>query len=437
MAFQPKFNKNKYSLLINTTSICNLNCYGCSSGCSQYIEKKYYVDLIQLEENLKTIKKVCNIPPVKILLTGGEPLLHPKFLEICKLIKNIFPTLLLIVFTNGLLLNKFSEKEYQELRDLDVIFSMSLYPDQKIYQQIYDNIVNIEKRNIKTASVFDKSRPFFFNTQINTDNLYDTSTFYKCLKKEESFFAIIEDKIFGCDESILLFNHNIPIEEDSYIKISELKNEEQLFSLKNQEHSMCKYCKPKKGSGEGFIIWNTQSKIGFDSFSKNLLDIFLYDYEAYKKLQDDNQRLIEFLNNPIFDYGIMKRNYFDGYPRLRTKYFDGKYDVCIIFDKTSVINENSLKQMKDLLKNQKGFSQSNIYILCNNISLKDQEKIFLEFTSCEGFLNSYLMKSNTIKEGMEYFLNNSFINYCVYLNSNNALISLMDKEFCIKNLKKK
>jgi MoaA/NifB/PqqE/SkfB family radical SAM enzyme len=108
------------TLFIFVTNNCNLKCAGCMQSCDR-IKDPYYIDLNELKEYLLEIKKrdltVNGAPIGTIHLTGGDPLTHPKFIDLCVLVKQILPNYNLDVSTNGLFLKKMRDQQLIYLRD--------------------------------------------------------------------------------------------------------------------------------------------------------------------------------------------------------------------------------------------------------------------------------------------------------------------------------
>lgn len=426
---------NKYGFLINITSECNLNCYDCAAGCSPSTPK-YYINVLNLETNLKQLKNICqNL--TSIIISGGEPLLHPEFLTIVKIIRDIFPDIQIIVFTNGILLSKFDEKDFQFFSEINLLFSVSLYPKESLYLKVIKNCEKLEQYNIITTP-YEKSRPLFFKNSYTFEEHQNNKfiNFNTCNGRHQDFYTIIENKIFGCDEGIKFTNLNLPIVEKDYIKIENLKNEAQLLSLKNEVHNMCAFCaNPYADEGQGFIIWHTQDEIKNNA---SLLNIFLNDYESYKKLQDNHTRIKKCINNLIFDYGIMKKFKQDGYDRLIKRYYSGQGDICLIFKDKLLFDETQLLEIRNLLLNQKNFSNFNIYICCQNLLEEEQVKIYKNFSPSFNFYNSYIFKENADQDSVKYFFDNSFNKkYFIITANENIFKDLSDQNFLIRHLQEK
>ncbi len=68
------------SIMLQLTSACNLHCIHC---CAQMISSKGIV-------TMEIINKVINLNPQLLILTGGEPMMHPQFWSIAKYIRKHF-----------------------------------------------------------------------------------------------------------------------------------------------------------------------------------------------------------------------------------------------------------------------------------------------------------------------------------------------------------
>ena len=99
------------NLLIHITTACNLRCVHC------YVDKSEPVHL-DLKIFSKILRNYDDMQGIKVMISGGEPLLHPSFKEMIQELENYqFRN---ILFTNSLLLNeeliKFLENKIQEIQ---------------------------------------------------------------------------------------------------------------------------------------------------------------------------------------------------------------------------------------------------------------------------------------------------------------------------------
>ena len=75
------------SLFFELTDGCNLKCLHCGSNCGP--TKARYLSIELIKKTLQSVKNNIGTHSTLIILTGGEPLLHPHFFEIVHLISSI------------------------------------------------------------------------------------------------------------------------------------------------------------------------------------------------------------------------------------------------------------------------------------------------------------------------------------------------------------
>ncbi len=105
---------------LNITEHCNFSCLNCSHFSP--LHKPWFMSLDQIERDLTTLKTVLKTTTLNIV--GGEPTLHPKLLEIMRLVKRIRIDEQTHLITNGSLLPRMGDDFWSELEFLKV----SIYP---------------------------------------------------------------------------------------------------------------------------------------------------------------------------------------------------------------------------------------------------------------------------------------------------------------------
>ena len=106
---------------------CNLNCSYCVYGCD-ITPFKYFITEEDFKTTLSLLKE--KIPSIqRLILSGGDGLIHPKLIDFCTEARKYFPfPIELNIYTNGLLLPKYSDEQIkfltQELH-INIITSFS------------------------------------------------------------------------------------------------------------------------------------------------------------------------------------------------------------------------------------------------------------------------------------------------------------------------
>lgn len=145
MLLRKILNRKTYSLDIHVADHCNLNCYSCFHYSP--IAKKRFIDLNQLEQDLKILSKVGRFFNT-INLLGGEPLLNSDINRILYLVRENLPTPKLFIMTNGLLLTNMNNAFWKSVIDNNVIIRISKYPllhnAQNIKYKEIENFLNVK-----------------------------------------------------------------------------------------------------------------------------------------------------------------------------------------------------------------------------------------------------------------------------------------------------
>lgn len=116
------------SISYSITDRCNLRCTHCMVSAKSNSEKDYF-DTYDIKSNLM---KIIKVSPRNIVITGGEPMLRPDFIEISRFCRDNYDGKLTLM-TNGTLINR---------------------DNVKILKDCYDSFdISIDGYNEKTCSV--------------------------------------------------------------------------------------------------------------------------------------------------------------------------------------------------------------------------------------------------------------------------------------------
>lgn len=145
------------SLQIPVVKHCNLNCNRCYHF-SNLVKGKESYELENYKRDVADIKKLgFMIGEVRFL--GGEPLLNKNLLEYIAYMHSLFPYTVLKVVTNGLLINKLSQRQCEILSQMKVVLSVSLYaPLHDRFDAVEEFLLknNIQYELFRIGDRFDK-----------------------------------------------------------------------------------------------------------------------------------------------------------------------------------------------------------------------------------------------------------------------------------------
>lgn len=105
---------------INIAYACNIKCLGCISLSD--FPRKGVEPVEEIDTWLDYWHKYLDIGV--IVLFGGEPLIHPHLLDICKCIRKYYPTTIIRLITNGYLLDNFEPTCWFEYMPFEIQVSI-------------------------------------------------------------------------------------------------------------------------------------------------------------------------------------------------------------------------------------------------------------------------------------------------------------------------
>lgn len=207
-------NPKLLSFQIELTSKCNERCIHC------YIphEDKLY----NIDDNLyySVIKQLKDIGIISISLSGGEPMLHPNFLEFLKYAQD--SDFYVKVFTNLTLLN---EEIIKQMKNNRTSVYVSLYSMNEIN---HDAITQMKGSFNKTKSnilkLIENNIPVYINCPIMDYNKNDYNEVYKWAKDLNLEVRVDYDIMARCDLTTDNLEHRLKTEEMKNIIINILDN---------------------------------------------------------------------------------------------------------------------------------------------------------------------------------------------------------------------
>ena len=91
-------------LRISVTDLCNYRCVYCMEP--EGVPKRPHAELLRLEEIVELAAAAAECGIRKLRLTGGEPLVRPGIVELCRMLRAVPGIEELTMTTNGSLLHK-------------------------------------------------------------------------------------------------------------------------------------------------------------------------------------------------------------------------------------------------------------------------------------------------------------------------------------------
>lgn len=140
---------NDFKIYFSITDYCNLQCSHCSSSAKKITDAKF-----DEQKSLEIAEKIRILNPQNVIITGGEPLIHPAFKEIVKIIRKCDAKLSLM--SNATLINddnaKFISDNFETADiSLDGVDenTTSLVRGKGIFEKTINGIKLLQKHGLK------------------------------------------------------------------------------------------------------------------------------------------------------------------------------------------------------------------------------------------------------------------------------------------------
>lgn len=335
----------EYSLLLAITNACNLLCSDCSTLCDK--NSSYFISKEDFIKQLKQINKIfpdCDT----IDIAGGESLLHPDFIDLCEIAREICPNRDIAFWTNGIVLSRMSIKQLEFLtKELGIIFKTSIYPATiNIFEK---NKQNFEKINEELVVL--GSRLYFHKQLLDKNGKQDIQKLYRdCYHFQKPYqFYIYKNRLYNCCISpYIVEKFNFINLDDFSLDIYAVNSKQEIFDFFDRPLSICSYChNEQKRICEEAPPWNnlTNSERNVEN---TLYELYFLNYDEYKNTfhnKKTNNDIIQALKNEDYNKYLKDNGNHDNLIyHYKNRYRDGLIDIIIPFGKE--IDSSSLKKLR-------------------------------------------------------------------------------------------
>lgn len=387
-------------------SHCNLNCAGCDHYAA--LQEPFFINVETLEDQLVKLKNT--LPQIKILsLWGGEALLHPQILEICKITKKIFPDIDIVIGSNGILIDTLSEECLNYLSNNNIGFQISRYVLDG--QTIYTGEEKLKEKNINYS--FTEHRIFFSAMTANPAGTEDENQWYTCTRCNMPMFTYKDYKLykcaFGCCSTDAFQSLNISIPEIENIDYLNLKNQvysqEEIFDFVFKPSNKCKYCR-ENYLNNGFVH-PIEKENSMGQFLFDYEEHFLYNFKEYLNFMfnDSCMRYMKKYQNNIDQWDTIFNPILDN--NIKNRYYNCTYDAWIEINKYNY--KDNLKLLINLITNNKDIC---FYIVLNDLPISIQKYYYEEIWGNYNYdVNFVILKTNydySLKDIFSFIYNNSY-----------------------------
>jgi MoaA/NifB/PqqE/SkfB family radical SAM enzyme len=240
--------RTRLRLDIPVTDHCNLNCKYCTAFSP--LAEKTFLDVQTLSLDFYKLSKITGGVVDEIALMGGEPLLHPKLIEIIDVTRKNFLSAEINMITNGTLLNKQSDEFWDACRKNRINIRISHYPIKLDFEFLKDKA---KKEAVSLGYHGGKLEPIksMYKSSFDLNGAQDLEHSWKYCYEANFCIRQKDGKIYPCCTiySVRHFNEyfdtNMTVSEDDYLELDSVRNLDEILTFLSTPKPFCRYCKKK------------------------------------------------------------------------------------------------------------------------------------------------------------------------------------------------
>ena len=394
-----------YEVEIQIVDHCNLNCQGCNHlSC---LAEPWFMPLTEFKETFDLILK--NLPNVKkIMILGGEPFLHPNFVEILEYVKKAnLHNKQIDVLSNGIVLDQNPNFYLDLIKDSRIHFSITSYPYIK-----YKNLNKFEDIHYLASRLF-------FQAPVVDAAPNEKSNYLSCSLYKIPCLFIKDLKVFicpltGCNNIMTQQGFNIKLYENKdYLDLRSITEEKIVEFIKNENKTMCYHCNSRCESH----YWAQGKTLKSQLIGKfNSYNGYYLDYEKYNELYNGTTILKSMFSNrgdnllykDTLDYNYM----INGWKYDELQKINKKLDIIIPYYH---IDSKLIDQLINTLLNQTAIAECQIYLIsdCSSYDYEVLNKFKKHFTNVSFFKTK---KNSGPGIARQIGIDNSFSEYFTFLD---------------------
>lgn len=229
----------------NLADHCNLNCQCCNHFSP--IAEKVFLSCGQLEKDLKRLETLLGNKNVgKVMLLGGEPLLHPEINEILRISRECLPNATLDIITNGLMLPKMKNTFWKSMKDSQVNLKVTKYPINFDYE--YCEELAKEHGIMLSYGVVPEPVKTTYHLPINDNAVFNPYQMYMKCYHANQCVVLREGRLYTCPLAANVHHYNkyygkhIPAGEDVSIDLHNATDWKEIEEFLKRPNKMCSHC---------------------------------------------------------------------------------------------------------------------------------------------------------------------------------------------------
>lgn len=224
------------------TDICNRNCRSCShlaplAKRANFVTEGEFTRIVDIMRRL--------MPDIHTFwLTGGEPTLHPHYINLLKILRRKYPDTYVGIYTNGITLRRHEEDEifWKFIREEGIVWGVTNYETPREY---FEKLFS--RNGCANNLAFLQSRKTFVRLVNYSEGREVTKDKYLKCGWERSKINIRGGKIYNCPSSEFAdlyneyFSEKLVLTEKDFLVVDDVLTRERIEAFRGPM-PFCSYC---------------------------------------------------------------------------------------------------------------------------------------------------------------------------------------------------
>jgi sulfatase maturation enzyme AslB (radical SAM superfamily) len=227
---------------------CNLNCKCCTAFSP--VAEETFLNIESYKKDMEKLAELTGNTLSSFYVTGGEPLLHPRLLDIFGIAREYFPKTYISFMTNGLLLLKMPEIFWEKCGQYEVAIDISRYPINIDIEKIREKgrSYNIKIDYVGGSDVPVKS---MWKYPLDITGKQPLSRSYAICTQINRCITMKEGKIYACNTIAGIghfnryFHKKLQVTDEDVLELHNVKDVKEIYEYLCTPKPFCGYCNRK------------------------------------------------------------------------------------------------------------------------------------------------------------------------------------------------
>ena len=244
LKFQPR---TSLQFQVDLTRHCNMKCKYC--GNFSPLAEKEFLDLDEYRADLSRLSELFQGEAKRIILQGGEPLLHPEVNAILQMTREYFPMGDILIITNGILLPSMSKSFWETCKTCQIKLTPTEYPlsfDYDACQSLAESEGVLYLAHDSNRDKAHQKKMVKFLTSLEPLNSPEHN-FAHC-EPANRCITLAHGKMYTCGQAASIgdlkkyFHVNLPISARNGVDIYKVRDGEELMRKLAKAIPLCAHC---------------------------------------------------------------------------------------------------------------------------------------------------------------------------------------------------